>query len=93
MITVESNFEPDQNWNARLLESGLGTIFQTKERGIFESAKHKIIYLIFRDENYTIVAQNIIKVSERFTDKNRKDKLFNKFQRPEKNSILGSMVL
>jgi hypothetical protein len=78
MITVESNFEPDQNWNARLLESGLGTIFQTKERGIFESAKHKIIYLIFRDENYTIVAQNIIKVSERFTDKNRKDKLFNK---------------
>jgi len=41
MITVESNSEPDSNWNKRLFESKLGTIFQTKERGNFESVKHK----------------------------------------------------
>ena len=59
MITVESNFEPDQNWNARLLESGLGTIFQTKERGIFESAKHKIIYLYSISDTYLTIKPRI----------------------------------
>lgn len=78
MITVTSNSDPDPNWNKRLLESELGTIFQTKERGEFESVKHKIIYLIFKDDNGSIVAQNVIKVSERFTNNNNKEKLFSK---------------
>ena len=78
MITITSTSEPDSNWNKRLLESELGTIFQTKERGEFESVKHKIIYLIFKDDNGSIVAQNVIKVSERFTNNNNKEKLFSK---------------
>ena len=78
MISVEIDTKPDKNWNKRLFESKLGTIFQTKERGNFESVKHKIIYLIFKDETNSIVGQNIIKVSERFTNNNNKEKLFSK---------------
>ena len=78
MISVEANSLPDDKWNERLLESNLGTIFQTKERGEFESVKHQIIYLTFKDDNGAIVAQNVIKVSERFTNNNNKEKLFSK---------------
>ena len=32
MISIEVIEKPDSKWNERLLETGLGTIFQTEER-------------------------------------------------------------
>ena len=35
MISIIQEEQADKNWNKRLLESSLGTIYQTKERGIY----------------------------------------------------------
>ena len=70
MISIISSEKPDENWNERLFESGLGTIYQTVEQ-----SKHNIhegrsnIFLKFLDQNKEIVGQLLITIHPRF-DKN-----------------------
>jgi len=78
MISVVALSKPDPNWNKRLFDSKIGTIFQTKERGEYDAKNIQPIYLLFKDENDVIVAQNLIKVYERFSNNNNKGKLLNK---------------
>jgi hypothetical protein len=77
MISVEALSKPDPNWNKRLFDSKIGTIFQTKERGEYDAKNIQPIYLLFKDENDVIVAQNLIKVYERFSKNNSKGKFLN----------------
>lgn len=62
MISIEVTEEPDSNWNKRLLNSDLGTIYQTKEYGdyIKSRLKSEPIYLKFLSNNGDIVGQLLI---------------------------------
>lgn len=66
MITIEES-EPDKNWNSRLLESGFGTIYQTKEMKInFEKQKFNPKFLKFINEQGDVVGQLLHYESSRF---------------------------
>ena len=83
MLTVESSEKADSRWNKRLLESGLGTIFQTEERkklvdlaDKFKKIPRKSIFLKFINSNGSIVGQMLLEESPRFTKSNVKSKFF-----------------
>ena len=66
MITIDES-EPDKNWNSRLLESGFGTIYQTKEMKInLEKQKFNPKFLKFINEQGDIVGQLLHYESPRF---------------------------
>ncbi len=71
MITLEFTEKPDTNWNNRLLDSPMGTIYQTKEYAEFtELARNwETCYLKFVNSNGKIVGQLMLKVYSRFEDK------------------------
>ncbi|MEX1053802.1 MAG: hypothetical protein WEC35_05315 [Nitrosopumilaceae archaeon] len=67
MISVEASETPDSNWNERLIQSGLGTINQTIQRGIhFERNGQPPLYLKFIDSKGKIVGQLLIGRLSRF---------------------------
>ena len=79
MLSIEVNSEPDKKWNNRLLESGLGTIFQTVERGILlKSLNRPTHFLKFLNESGKIIGQLLIDEVPRFENKNSKKKLIGK---------------
>lgn len=62
MISIDVGKEPDSEWNKRLLDSKLGTIYQTKEYGAYVESqlKSKPIYLKFYTNNGEIVSQLLL---------------------------------
>ena len=79
MLTITSNTEPDVNWNKRLFNSGLGTIYQTIERGIFvKTLNRPTHFLKFLDENQKIVGQLLVDEIPRFEQNNSRKKFLGK---------------
>jgi lipid II:glycine glycyltransferase (peptidoglycan interpeptide bridge formation enzyme) len=69
MISIEVG-EPDSNWNKRLLDSGLGTIYQTKEwASIITNLGWEPIFLKFIDQKGQIVAQLLVTTISRLDKK------------------------
>ena len=59
MISIEIDKETDSDWNKRLLSSEFGSIYQTKEYGLYvkERIKSKPLYLKFYSNNDELVGQ------------------------------------
>lgn len=71
MIRVIAEELPDKDWNDRLLNSGFGTIYQTKEMAsYFEFVGEKPIFLKFI-KGEEIVGQLLINESSRFKNKKK----------------------
>ena len=78
MISIKEEYKADPSWNDRLLNSGLGTIYQTKERAEFLSASnHKTLFLKFLNKNNEIVAQLLVQISSRFPFNGSRNKILN----------------
>ena len=85
MISIEVHDKPDSNWNTRLIEAGIGTINQTKERGInFERNGQTPHFLHFLDNKGTIVGQLLYSTSSRLEKKGIKNKFLKKVPGLEK---------
>jgi lipid II:glycine glycyltransferase (peptidoglycan interpeptide bridge formation enzyme) len=88
MLTVESSEKADSRWNKRLLESGLGTIFQTEERSkLLELINGKTVFLKFIDSKGSIVGQVLLEESLRFSNNNNKSKFFRSIPGLKKKSF------
>jgi len=78
MISIVENDVPDLDWNKRLLKSGLGTIYQAKERADFLAAHGQLgKFLKFIDENNEIVGQLLIRIDPRFNNFNIRNRVLN----------------
>jgi len=74
----------DKKWNDRLLQSGLGTIYQSKEIALhFEKLGKKPIFLKFLDNSGNIVGQLLVTKESRLEKKGRAGKFLKKLA-PEK---------
>src|SRR3989304_3554385 len=62
MITIDISEKPDSDWNKRLENSPLGTIYQTKEYALLikSQLKSKPIYLKFFDNKGSILGQLLL---------------------------------
>ena len=61
-ISIETSNEPDLKWNDRLLESGLGTVYQSKEISLhFKNQSKNVEFLKFIDKTGTIVGQLLLR--------------------------------
>lgn len=70
MISIDVDEIPDSKWNNRLLSSGLGTIYQTKEMKInYERQGQKPFFLKFINTKGNIIGQLILRESSRFAKK------------------------
>jgi lipid II:glycine glycyltransferase (peptidoglycan interpeptide bridge formation enzyme) len=88
MISVEISEKADSRWNKRLLETGLGTIFQTEERSkLLELINGKTIFLKFIDSKGSIVGQVLLEESSRFPNNNSKSKFFKSIPGLKKKSF------
>lgn len=60
-ILIETTKEPDIKWNTRLLESGLGTVYQSKEVALhFQKQSKNVEFLKFIDNTNSIVGQLLL---------------------------------
>jgi len=79
MITLDVSENPDKEWNDRLRKSCLGTIYQSKEMGIFYKKINTIPrFLQFKNSKDEIVGQLLLSISSRFKKKGLKGKFFQK---------------
>jgi len=79
MITIESSNSPDHDWNKRLIDNKLGTIFQTKEMKInFEKKGFDSVFLKFIDDKGNIVGQLFHSINSRFKNKGIKENILKK---------------
>lgn len=79
MITIEEKYEPDQNWNKRVLESELATIYQTKEIGIIYEKQNLVPkFITFIDNKGKISGQLLVFESSRFEKSGFKGKILKK---------------
>ncbi len=80
MISIEADEEPDFNWNARLLNSTHGTIYQTKEIADYFETMHQTrnIFLKFTNENGKIVGQLLLSIYSRFDKKGKVGRILEK---------------
>lgn len=70
MISVRIEEKPDPNWNKRLLESDLATIYQTKEWALIVSnLGRKPLFLSFLNDRDEIIGQNLVIISSRLNQK------------------------
>jgi len=80
MISLEVENKADSKWNERLIESGLGTIYQTAEIAQhFRNIKQKPLFLKFIDIKGSIVGQLLIRESSYSNKESFKRKLLKKF--------------
>lgn len=88
MISVEADDEPDSDWNARLLNSPHGTIYQTKEIAAYlETVLHsRNIFLKFTDQSGKIVGQIMLSAYSRFDKKGKVGSILEKIP-SQKNLI------
>ena len=78
MINVVEMDKPDDHWNARLLESCLGQMVQTKERSVnYTRRGESPLFLQFVDQKGEIVGQNLIGILPRFRSRKGKKILQN----------------
>lgn len=76
MISLKISKKPDDEWNTRIIGSGLSTIYQTIERAdFFKEAKIPYYFLKFVSDDNEIVGQLLVNISERFTNNSFKSKL------------------
>lgn len=86
MISIIEESKADDCWNDRMLKSGLGTIYQSKERADFLlKVNQKSLFLKFINEEKNIVGQLLVHLSPRFTNKGIKGKIFDKIPNVKKN--------
>lgn len=80
MIEVELLENPDNDWNKRLLQTKLGSTFQTKEHAFFlkEAFGWEPLFLRFLNGAGKILAQTILSKYPRFTENNLKGKFLRK---------------
>jgi len=79
MISIEQNENGDAKWNQRLVNSGLGTIYQTKEMKInFEKKGFDSVFLKFIDNKGNIVGQLFHSIDSRFKNKGIKENILKK---------------
>ena len=70
MISVNIEEQPDSNWNRRLLESDMATIYQTKEWALIVSnLGRKPLFLSFLNDKNEIIGQNLVIISSRLNKK------------------------
>ena len=88
MISVENTNEPDSNWNKRLIDSKLGTIYQTQEYGLYTNSTlgWQTDYLKFVNQKGEIVGQLMLSIYSRFTKKGNVGKILKKIT-GQKNKI------
>lgn len=62
MISIEIKKEPDSDWNKNLMNSELGTVYQTQEYGIYIQAQLKStpLFLKFYSANGELVGQVLV---------------------------------
>ena len=85
MITIDILDQPDSHWNSRLIDLGVGTINQTKERGInFERNGQIPQFLHFLDNKGNIVGQLLYSTASRLEKKGIKNKFLKKIPGLEK---------
>lgn len=88
MISIEVSDKPDSKWNKRLLESGLGVLWQTEERWkLLKSINTKMIFLKFVNSKGSIVGQLLMEERVRFTNNNTKSKFFRNIPGLKKKSF------
>lgn len=76
MISIEVEEKPDANWNKRLINNKLGSIYQTKEWSILVSKKdQKPLFLKFVDEKGSIISQLLLFERQRFETKRKFSKI------------------
>lgn len=79
MISIEENGIGDSKWNERLIRSGLGTIYQTKEfSSHYKRSQSNTVFLKFVDEKGGIVGQLLLAEYSRFKDRGTKGKILKK---------------
>jgi lipid II:glycine glycyltransferase (peptidoglycan interpeptide bridge formation enzyme) len=79
MISIITSKEPDKNWNNRLLESELGTIYQTVEQSVHNIHEGRSnIFLQFLGENKEILGQLLITTHPRFNKTGSRNFLLSK---------------
>jgi hypothetical protein len=85
MISIDILEKPDLNWNSRLIDCGVGTINQTKERGInFERNGQTPHFLHFLDNKGNIVGQLLYSTASRLEKKGIKSNFLKKIPGLEK---------
>ncbi len=60
MISIECDFKPDKDWNKRLIDFPLGTIYQTREYAEAQLEKKSSFFLRFFNSTGKIVGQILI---------------------------------
>jgi len=79
MISIEIDTEPDSNWNKRLLNSGLGNIYQTKERALLLSVEPvPSCFLKFIDGKGNVIGQLLTFIRSRFRGQGLRKKVLKK---------------
>ncbi len=88
MIEVQVYDSPDKQWNARLINSGLATIYQSKEIALsFERVGQTPQFLTFVNDNGAIVGQLLVYSISRFKNTRGVKQLFGKIPIIQKNII------
>lgn len=86
MISLEISDNIDKKWNSRLIDSNLGTIYQTKEHGEYLfKINEKPKFLRFLSSNGQIIGQLLLSSSSRFKNKTNTSKFLNKIPISKKN--------
>ena len=86
MISLEISDNVDKKWNSRLIDSNLGTIYQTKEHGEYLfKINEKPQFLKFISSNGQIVGQLLLSSSFRFKNKTNISKILNRIPAFKKN--------
>lgn len=76
MISIIKEEKPDKDWNKRLLKSGLGTIYQSEERGLFLEKQNVPNYFIkFLNNSGEIVGQLLVSLRTRYDSKELKSRI------------------
>jgi len=76
MISVEMSFEPDSNWNQRLIDNQLGNMLQTKEFGFSkELIGSKPVFLKFFGSDDKIIGQLLALSYSKFEKKGKFGKI------------------
>jgi hypothetical protein len=69
LITIQESEDSDDKWNDRLIKSGLGTIYQTKENAYLSNNKKDKPFILFLNENGEIIGQLLLNKYPRFENR------------------------
>ncbi len=69
MITIQESSSSDKKWNDRLIDSGFGTIYQTKENAYFSDNGNDKPFILFLDNSGKIIGQILLNKYPRFENR------------------------